>query len=126
VEVIFEFLLEFLLELFANVLIEFGFRRIILGPFKADSHPLLAALGYVFWGAVCGAISLAIFPNHMVAGQVARWANLLLTPVAVGFSMMAMTAWRNKTGASVSLLDRFFHGYLFALTLAVVRHLGAN
>jgi hypothetical protein len=44
-----------------------------------------------------------------------------LTPLLVGGIMVAMGAWRARRGQAVLRIDRFTYGYLFALSLALVR-----
>lgn len=64
-------------------------------------------------------------PEHLTPAGIARLANLLLTPVAVGGCMVMLGAWRAKRGEALWRIDRFACGYLFALGFAVVRlHFG--
>lgn len=119
-ELLVELLLEFLIQFFGEVLFELGWRS-ISAPFRKQANPWLAAIGYAFFGAVCGGISLWLFPNHMVAHPVWRLLNLGITPVAAGLSMSLLGAWRANRGQELIRIDRFSFGYLFALCLGLVR-----
>jgi hypothetical protein len=120
----FEFLLEilgeFLLQAVVEALAEVGLHS-LSEPFRRPPNPWLAALGYAIFGAVAGGLSLLLFPSNLVAGEAWRVANLVLTPVAAGGLMCAMGAWRGRRGDTVLRIDRFAYGYLFALSLAMVR-----
>ncbi len=62
-----------------------------------------------------------VFRHHLTPPGFLRFANLVLTPFAVGGVMAAMGAWRSRRGDSLFRLDRFWYGFLFALALAAVR-----
>lgn len=64
---------------------------------------------------------MLVFPAHLTPAGLPRLANLVLTPLAVGLCMSAMGAWRSKRGDALLRIDRFSYGYLFALTMALVR-----
>jgi len=119
-----EFLLqalgEFLLQVLGEALLELGFHS-LAEPFRRPPNPWMAALGYALFGAILGGLSLLVFPHHLTPAGLARIANLVLTPIAVGLCMVAMGAWRARRGDPVLRIDRFSYGYLFALTLALVR-----
>lgn len=110
---------EFILQVFGEALLELGLHA-LAEPFLRPPNPWLAALGYALFGAIFGALSLLVFPAHLV-GQPWRIINLVLTPVAAGLVMTAMGAWRARRGDALLRIDRFSYGYLFALTLALVR-----
>lgn len=118
-EFIFEVLGEFLLQVFGEALIEIGFHS-LAEPFRRPANPWLAAIGYALFGAILGGISLLAFPNNLVP---AAWrvANLVATPMAVGGIMAVMGVWRARRGQRVLRIDRFAYGYLFALSIALVR-----
>lgn len=118
-EFIFELLGEFLLQLIGEVLLELGFHS-LAEPFRRPPNPWLAALGYALFGTILGALSLLVFPHNLVPGPW-RVVNLIATPIAVGGAMAAMGAWRARRGEQVLRIDRFAYGYLFALTVALVR-----
>ncbi len=118
-EFIFQLLGEFVLQVVGEALVEIGFHS-LAEPFRRPPNPWLAAIGYALIGAILGGISLLAFPNNLVPGSW-RVANLVATPVAVGGVMAIMGAWRARRGQTLLRIDRFAYGYLFALSIAVVR-----
>lgn len=116
VEVLFEFVLQAVLEILAE-----------LGVHKARAaaarrpNPWMAALGYTVMGGVAGVISLAIFPALFAHSETAQITNLVLTPILAGSFMLLMGAWRRRRGDEPVGFDRFACGYLFALAMALVR-----
>lgn len=118
-EFIFEVVGEFLLQVLGEALVELGFHS--LGePFRKPPNPWLASLGYTLFGAILGGLSLLAFPDNFVPDAF-RIANLVLTPLAAGCVMTGMGAWRARRGEPVLRIDKFAYGYLFALSLAIVR-----
>lgn len=124
-----EFLLqllgEFLLQVIGEALVELGLHS-LAEPFRKPPNPWLAALGYVIFGAVLGALSLLVLAHHLTPEGPLRWLNLLLTPVAVGGLMVAMGAWRARRGDPLLHINHFFYGFLFALSWALVRFFFAS
>ena len=57
----------------------------------------------------------------MVKNGALRWVNLVLTPLSVGACMAGIGLWRANRGQRRLRIDRFSYGYLFALSLALVR-----
>jgi len=120
-------LLEFFFEILAQaafeLLAELGIRS-LAEPFRRPRPvtPILAAIGYLIYGAVAGALSL-LLPKVLVISKALRLANLIITPVACGFIMTWFGRFRERRGASTVRLDTFMYGYLFALSMAVVRYI---
>ena len=119
-ELLFEFLGELLLQIFAEVLFELGLHS-LAAAFKKSANPYLATIGYVLLGALAGALSLWAFPSLFIVSQVGRIVNVVVTPVLAGGAMAAIGAWRRRRDDPLVLLDRFAYGYLFALVMALVR-----
>lgn len=111
---------EFVLQVVGEALVELGL-HVVAEPFRKPPNPWLAGIGYFLLGAIIGGISLLIISSHLVVGQEWRIINLIATPVAVGFSMSLIGAWRAKRGQTVLRIDRFAYGYLFALSFALIR-----
>lgn len=124
-EFLFEILAELLLQLVGEVLVEFGLHT-LAAPFRRDSPPALAAFAYGVFGCIAGGLTLLVFPNHLVVSVPLRWANLVVTPLACGGVMSAMGAWRRRRGDELFRIDRFAYGFLFAVSLALVRFLFAH
>jgi hypothetical protein len=118
-ELLFELLGEFLLQVFGEALVELGLHS-LAEPFHRPPNPWLAAVGYALFGAILGGLSVLAFPNNLVP-EPWRIANLVATPIAVGSVLSIMGVWRARLGQQVLRIDRFAYGYLFALFLALVR-----
>lgn len=123
-EILFEFLFsfigEFVLQVLGQLFIEVGLHS-LAEPFRKQPKPWLAAIGYLFFGAAIGGLSLLVFPDYLVASKSLRVANAALSPIAAGLSMAAMGAWRARRGQAVLRIDKFSYGYLFALSMGLVR-----
>jgi hypothetical protein len=111
---------EFLIQIIGEILVELGFHS-LAEPFRTPPNPWLAVIGYGVFGAIAGGLSLIFFPTYLTSTKAWRIANLVITPIAVGLCMAALGAWRTKRGQLVFRIDRFSYGYLFALSLAVIR-----
>ncbi|MEQ1630976.1 MAG: hypothetical protein ABL997_01290 [Planctomycetota bacterium] len=119
-EPLFEFLFEVVLQIVFEILFELGLRSAKHAD-RTPSNPWLAALGYALVGAIAGGISCLLFPALFLSSSWARYANLLLTPIAAGAVMATLGAWRMRKEQRVLRIDRFAYAYLFALAMAVVR-----
>lgn len=119
-EILFELLAELLFQVLGEVLVELGLQS-LAQPFRKQPNVWLAVLGYALLGALLGALSLWLFPSHFTREGWPRLANLVFTPVIAGFAMTLLGRWRARRGDTVLRIDRFACGYLFALTVAVVR-----
>lgn len=124
-EILFEILGEFLLQLLLEALAEVGLHS-LKEPFRRAPNPWLAGIGYAIFGALAGAITLWLLPDHLVRNEVLRKLNLLLTPLAAGGMMCLIGAWRARRGEPVLRIDRFAYGYLIAQALALVRFIFAQ
>jgi hypothetical protein len=119
-ELLFELVFEFLLQVIVEVLVELGLRSTI-EPFRKAPSPWVAAPGYAMFGAIAGGLSVLALPQSLVHGESLRLLNLAVTPVMAGLAMAALGAWRAKRGQQIFRIDRFSYGYLFALSMALVR-----
>ena len=114
---------EILLQMFGEVLFELGFRSLaeVLNR-KTRRNPVLAAIGYLLWGAIVGGLSLLVFRQSLIHGESFRLTNLIVTPIIAGIAMSALGAYRRKRGQELFRIDSFFYGYLFAVSMAAVRY----
>ncbi|MES2743581.1 MAG: hypothetical protein V4754_21885 [Pseudomonadota bacterium] len=119
-ELIFEVVGEFLLQVILEALFELGLHT-LPEPLRRPPNTWLAALGYLLFGAIAGAISLFIFRSHLIGHRPTQIVNLIVTPLMAGALMALMGYWRAQRGQNVLRIDRFAYGYLFALGLALVR-----
>lgn len=123
-EILFQFIAELILQIFAEALFELGFYSLAEAfNRRRKRNPILAAIGYLLWGGIVGAITLFIFPSLMIKQPMLRIANLLITPIFAGLAMSAVGAWRRKKGQDLLRIDSFVYGALFAFGLAIVRFL---
>jgi hypothetical protein len=120
IELLLELFGEFLIQVIAEVLIEFGLRALV-EPFQNRPNAWVAGVDYTLFGLAIGGLSLLVFPTHLVNGNTLRWLNLIVTPIGVGLIMSALGAWRLQRGQSLIRIDQFAYGYLFALSIALVR-----
>ena len=118
-EALLEILGEFLLQAAVELLVELGLHA-LAEPFHRRPNPWLAALAYAIFGALLGGLSLLVFPANFTHGAW-RLVNLAVTPVAAGLLMCLAGRWRARRGDDLLRIDRFAYGYLFALSLALVR-----
>lgn len=81
----------------------------------------LAYVGYWAFGIVMGAISLGVFPHHIVHPARIHGISLLLAPVATGLLMAATGAVLGRYNKKTLQLESFGCGFAFAFGLAVVR-----
>ena len=124
-ELIFYVIGEVLLQLVIEALVEIGLHS-VKEPFKRRPSPGFAAVGYGILGAVLGGFTLLILPNHLTPTGSWRLVNLLVTPIVLGVFMSAVGTWRRRRNEAVFRIDKFSYGYLFALSIAIVRFLFAN
>jgi nitroreductase len=129
------FLIELLVEVFGELLLQLlfeGLAEIGLHVFRKRSggeverSAWLRALGYVLLGLLAGGLSLWVHPQSFIHASAGRLGNLLLAPVAMGLSMAIVGAWRQKRGQQTLGIDHFAYGYLFALSMSLVRFFGVS
>ncbi|WP_310484653.1 hypothetical protein [Chamaesiphon sp. VAR_48_metabat_403] len=120
IEFIVQIIGEFIVQIIAEALFAFGYRS-LSETFRKQRNPWLAALGFSLFGAILGGLSLLVLPSNLTPVGMPRVANLVFTPLLVGFCMSAIGGWRAKRGRLVLPIDRFWYGYLFALAVALIR-----
>jgi hypothetical protein len=109
-----ELVLQIVFELVVDLL-GHGIRRKGVMPVSVATLACAAA------GAIAGGVSLVIFPRLFIQAQWLRALNIIVTPVVAGLFMGAVGSWLRRRDRSVSRLDSFAYGYVFALTMAAVR-----
>lgn len=119
IELLLEVVGEFLIQVVVEALIQLGFHS-LAAPFKQTPNPWMAAAGYTMFGAILGGFSLYAFPANF-APPSWRVMNLVITPFAVGVIVALLGKRRVKRGQPTLRIDRFSYGYLFALSLGLVR-----
>lgn len=119
---ILQFFGELLLQVVFEAMAEF-FGHAVKEPFRRPRpiQPWLAAVGYLLFGAAAGGVTVWLFPNLFIDARWLRVVNLLLTPLAAGFIMETIGAWRERREKDVLRLESFTYGFCFAFAMAVVR-----
>ncbi len=115
-------LLELLFELLLELILQFGF-RLLAEPFQKRriQSPILAGIGSCLLGCIAGFFSLLIYDGHFLHSPTLRLANLVITPPLAGLLIASIGRLRERRGKSTMRLDTFIHGFLFALTMVLVR-----
>ena len=119
---ILEPLLEALLEFIAAAILDLLLRS--LKEVFTDArvrNPVLAFMGYGFFGIIFGGVSLAFFPHHLVHPSRFHGISLLVGPVITGLMMGATGAVLRSHDRPVSRLESFSYGFVFAFGIAVMR-----
>jgi len=121
-EAIFFFLLELVGQVFFELFAELGLRSIgnALG-FSKPKNRYLSFLGYIIIASLGAMVSILIFKEHFIKNEAMRIANLILTPIVLGIIMKYRGKKLELNNVSSIRLDSFWYGYVFALTFALVR-----
>ena len=122
-EFLFEILFEVVLQLFGELLAELGCRAVgEVFEQRKFRNPWLAGLGSLLLGAVAGALSLFLFHHHFIKTTPLRTVNLLFAPLVAGWLMWSIGRWRIQREKSTIRLESFWHGFVFALGMGLVRY----
>jgi hypothetical protein len=121
-DVLFEILAEFLLEVFFEVLVSLGFDALAqaLGLRPTDNQ-LVALFGCLLVGLIFGALSLGVHAQRLISDNVLAGLALVSNPVLVGVALSQVGRWRLRRGASITALATFWGGFCFALGFGGVR-----
>lgn len=125
-ELLFEIVGDVLLQVVLEALAEVGvhlMRGKTEHPKSTTAWRLM--VGYTLFGVIVGGLSLLALPHALSHSNAGRTATLLIAPVCAALSTVAIGRIRAKRGQEPAGIDRFMYSYLFALALAVVRHLWA-
>ena len=128
-EILFQVLLEFILQVGAEILMELGLHSISqVFHGRRTRNPIFAFIGYALLGVIVGFISLLIFPRPLIRSASFRGINLhgiglLISPLLAGLVMSLIGSIRRRRGMSVIRLDSFGYGFIFAFGMALIRFL---
>lgn len=117
-EFIAEVVLQIVFELVAEVLVAVV-DRLTGGRLRLNKKTLT----YVFligFGFILGCGSLELY-GIVIKSRGLQIANLIVTPILAGLLMQLIGNVKAKKGKPGLVLDRFWHGYLFALFFALGR-----
>jgi hypothetical protein len=126
-----EVLLDLVFEIIGEVLMQILFEGVVEASTKAAGpaartmareHPVVAAIGLLCLGAVCGVLSIWFVPERMLPAPRLPGLSMLLSPLCTGFLMQRYGRWQVKRGKAASSLATFWGGALFAFALAATRY----
>jgi hypothetical protein len=119
-----ELLVEVVFQVAGEAFIALIIRSIrnVFGESKAIS-PVLAALGYLLLGVVCGVVSVLLFPHPLIHPSKIHGISLLISPVVTGLIMLQMGLVRRRKGKDTVRIESFGYGFTFALGVALIRFL---
>lgn len=102
-----------LLQMLGDALMQLGFSA-FAEPLQKPPRPWLAALGYLLFGFIAGAISLAIVSSSLMPAEW-HFAGLLAAPVLFGVVVCAASAWRARGERALLRGDRFIYACMSGL-----------
>jgi len=121
-ELFVELLGEFLLQLFAEVVVAVAWG--ILGAVVETEqvrNTVVSAIMYVFLGTLMGFISLAAFPHPLVRPSRVHGISLLISPVVTGSVMALIGSILRRNNKKVVPIESFGYGFVFAFGMALIR-----
>ncbi|WP_353205054.1 hypothetical protein [Sphingomonas sp.] len=125
IEIILQFLGEFLLQIVIECFSEAGLHA-LADASERPRNAFVLVLGYAIFGTIAGGLSLLILPHPFITNLALREANVLITPVIAGAVMMLVGRWRDKRGQERFGIDRFGYAFVFAFSMALIRFNGAS
>ena len=135
-EIIFEILLQIILEIFGAIL-EHGWdkfkylrtttvkTRVTPKPTPLRLTRFSLALIYMFSGLAIGGLTLLVFPKSFITREGLRVISLALSPLVSGLFMHLIGKNRIKYGKQTVSFENFYYGFLFALGISLVRYIWA-
>ena len=117
-ELLLEFVLQIVAELFGDILVHWLPER--------GRNVFFTILGYAALGAVIAALTLLVLPAHLIRSHELRIANLIVTPLLVAALMAWIGAMRRRRDKRVVQMEEFVYAYTTALAFGLVRFFGAD
>jgi len=113
---------EVFLQLFAEILIEFGFGSIVESArARSRAHPVATVAGALLLGGILGVVTSLIWPTRIFQPGPLPGASLLASPLITGLVMRSYGRWAERRRRRRSFLASFWGGALFAFSMALVR-----
>jgi hypothetical protein len=133
-EILFEIAGDVLLQFLFGMLFDVGFMGVEhatrkrkergIGTAAGDQTSLLLALvGFVVLGALCGWVSVLAVPHRVLPPPRMPGLSMLLSPLGTGAAMHLYGRWRRRQGRDQSRLTTFVGGAVFALAFAATRYI---
>ena len=121
VDIILELLIDLLLQVLGEALIDVGVQRVRREP--GGTRPMLAALGWLAFGAVAGLVSGWLVPYRVTSWTFAPVWSLIVAPLVIGAALHGFGVWRRRRGHTTSQLATFYGGAVCAFGYGLARHL---
>jgi hypothetical protein len=121
-----QLLFELFLQVFLEILWEFGSASYKATYERPNRHIVVAALGYFVAGVAVGGVSLWVWPDRFFPPGPIPGLSLILSPLAAGATMHGWGKLRRNSGHVTTNLATFAGGAAFAFGTALVRFLGAK
>jgi hypothetical protein len=115
-ELIFEFLFQGVVEIVIDVLFK---------SFGADSRFTRFVI-YTILGGGLGAVTLLIWPRHIIGSEAVRYTGLIVIPIVMGVLMCLIGRVRGTRTATTYGLEAFWPGWGFAFAFGSARVLFAS
>jgi hypothetical protein len=123
-EIFFEILAQFVLEIVVQGVFEIGGHG-IASRCSRDSvnvNPWLAICGYIAMGAIAGGVSIWLIPMHLIQSPAFQIMNLAVAPITLGLIFEALGRWKTNQNKPRYFVDRFSYGFTFALIMGLIRY----
>ena len=125
-EILVELVVQLVLEVFGEILLEFGLEA-FKGAFgRQNRSPRVATLGYLCLGAAIGVLSLWLLPERMLRPGPIPGLSVVIVPLIGGVVMHLWGSFRRSRGHSTTNLATFYGGAALLLSYCLVRVLWAR
>jgi len=130
-EILFEIIAGFLLELLIPILIElsllFGLKSVASSTKEhKEVNKFLAWSGCFILGLIAGCFSVWVYPKHIFSANPLPGIGLVTAPIAAGYVMKRIGEMRLNAGKGSSTLTTFWGGALFAFAYSLWRFIYAG
>jgi hypothetical protein len=119
-------LFQFVFDALVEIALELGLAGIKEAFGRENRNRILAAIGYLTFGAILGAASMSVLPRRLFGPGPMPGMSLLVGPAVAGAIMEAWGRMRRSQGHVTTNLATFLGGAAFALGIASVRFLCAK
>jgi hypothetical protein len=122
-----QLLCEFLLQLAAQALAGLGWYS-VREALRPSSPPLRipGLLGHAVIGTILGGLSLLIFPQHFAISTALRITTVVVAPLMSALAVVPTAGLLRRFFPAINIRWWFGNAYMFGLSFALVRFIGAN
>jgi hypothetical protein len=123
-DLLFELILQFVVEFFFQIIIELGFESVAeYFRRRPRLRRVIALILIPLFGGFVGLFLSNMIPERILPKPGVPGVSLILSPLAVGLVMQWFGDWRRSRGHEPTTLATFWGGALFAFSMALVRWL---